>query len=281
MNGIRAIILPVLQSMPDSHLRRELLPNFAMHDLAYQAIEAAFQRLTSGPQPAPVLRRFFQSWSQTNNSAMTVAGISNRLSQIAFLGKPIKDRDALLKALASLHRIIDEDLAVTHRVLHSELYYAMATGIVGDDGWLSRTYLSPEAKAFKAWKDSQSLRENDLMIALLTTLVHEIYTHGEVEYILPRFKHWLETTLGHSARDTAQTLGWISVHCGPTEKNHFFHARDTIMHYVAAMGVRLEAYPLTTIVADYLEQKARVMAAIFADSAPKDAQQSEAVAVVA
>ncbi|WP_146151687.1 hypothetical protein [Ahniella affigens] len=246
-------------------MKSELRPNFAAHHEAFQAIEGAFQRLTSAPQSKAVLRRFFQSWSQTNNSAMTVAGISNRLSQIAFLGRPVRHRDALLKSLCSLHRIIDEDLAVTHRVLHSELYYAMATGIVGDDGWLSRQYLSKEAIAFKGWKDTQSLRDDDLMIALLTTLVHEIYTHGEVEYILPRFKHWLEVVLGHSSHDAAKTLGWISVHCGPTEKNHFFHARDTIMHYAEAVGARLESYSLAAIVAAYLQKKAAVMSAIFAD----------------
>lgn len=263
MSGIRAIILPVLAGMPESHLRNELLPAFSGHADCYATIEQGFQRLTQGQHGAEVLRRFFQSWSQTNNSAMTVAGISNRLSQIVYLGKPLSKMEALLRALTSLHRIIDEDLAVTHRTLHSELFYTMATGIVGDDEWLRRHYLLREATDFKAWKDAQSLRGSDLMIALLTTLVHEIYTHGEVEYILPLFKRWLQQDLGHSARDAAHTLAWISVHCGPTEKNHFFHARDSILHYAEAMAVDLRDYRLGDIVSTYLQKKANVLRALF------------------
>ena len=116
------------------------------------------------------------SWSKTNHGAMAVAGIGNRLSLLAREGRDEIDDEALLRAIVSLDRIVDEDLAVTHRILHSQLFYEMATGIVGDDLWLSHRHNRPEAKAFKAWKDANSLREDDLFTALLTTLVHEIYT---------------------------------------------------------------------------------------------------------
>lgn len=263
MSALHDIILPVLESMPASHLRQELIRGFRGQSQRFATIEGAFVRLTAGRHDPEVLRDFFHSWSQTNNSAMTVAGIGNRLSLLAREGRDDVDDDALLRVIVSLDRIVDEDLAVTHRILHSQLFYEMATGIVGDDLWLSHRHNRPEAKAFKAWKDANSLREDDLFTALLTTLVHEIYTHGEVEFILPLFRRWLSEDLGFGERDCTRTLAWISVHCGPTEKNHFFHARDAIGHYVAATGVRVEDYPLAEIVAAYLQRKAAVMAALF------------------
>jgi len=46
----------------------------------------------------------------------------------------------------------------------------MATNICGDDGWLLRQYLDQSARAFKYWKDQNSLRNKDLLIGLLTTV---------------------------------------------------------------------------------------------------------------
>ena len=263
MSALRDIVMPVLEGMPASHLQQELIRGFSGQSHRFATIEHAFRRLTAGRHDPDTLRDFFHSWSQTNNSAMTVAGIGNRLSLLAREGRDGIDDDALLRAIVSLDRIVDEDLAVTHRILHSQLFYEMATGIVGDDLWLSHRHNRPEAKAFKAWKDANSLREDDLFTALLTTLVHEIYTHGEVEFILPLFRRWLREDLGFDERDCTRTLAWISVHCGPTEKNHFFHARDAIGHYVAATGVRVEDYPLADIVGAYLQRKAAVMDALF------------------
>lgn len=209
-----------------------------------------------------MLRTFFQSWSQTNNSAMTVAGIGNRLTLLVHRGADIADPAALLQSLTSLNRIVDEDLAVTHKVLHSEIFYRMATGIAGDDAWLQRRWLDGAAKEFKAWKDHASLRNPDIMVALLTTLTHEIYTHGEVEFILPLFMRWLTRDLGVEEAEAKRTLAWISVHCGPTEKDHFFHALRAVGHYAKAMDVAIEDYAMEPIVAAYLDRKAAVIEAV-------------------
>lgn len=263
MNDLRDIVMPVLDALPVSHMQQELIRGFSAQPQRLATIEGAFRRLTSGHHAPDALRDFFHSWSQTNNSAVTVAGIGNRLSLLAREGHGVKDEAALLRTIVSLDRILDEDLAVTHRILHSQLFYEMATTIVGDDLWLSHRHNRPEAKAFKAWKDANSLREDDLFMALLTTLVHEIYTHGEVEFILPLFRRWLREDLGFDDRECTRTLAWISVHCGPTEKNHFFHARDAIGHYIAATGVRIEEYPIADIVVAYLQRKAAAMEALF------------------
>jgi hypothetical protein len=266
MNGFESIIGPVLERMPSSHLKLELINGFTAHGHSFLAIENGFRQLAEGHHAHETLRSFFHSWSQTNNSAMTVVGIGNRMTLMVREGVAIVDMSAMLSALVSLDRIVDEDLAVTNRTLHSQLFYEMATGIIGDDTWLSHRYNHPEAQAFKAWKDANSLREDDLMIALLTTLVHEIYTHGEVEFILPLFQSWLLKQMDFSERQCAQTLAWISVHCGPTEKNHFFHALDAVGHYAVAMGLRVEDYGLDEILGTYLRRKASLLEALFLDS---------------
>ena len=98
----------------------------------------------------------------------------------------------LVDTLVSLHRIADEDLGVGNGLLHADLFYSMATTLCGDDAWQSKRYLTPEAAAFKQWKDRCALVDDDLVVGLLTTVVHEIYTHGEVEFLWPLFDGWLD-----------------------------------------------------------------------------------------
>lgn len=257
--SLQEIILPVLQSVSGSHIKGELVRCFSRHSDHFYTIEEGFRALTRQQQDPETLSAFFHSWAQTNNSAVTVSGIGNRLTLMLHRGQPVGDERALLRALTSLDRIIDEDLAVTHRVLHSDMFYHMATDIVGDDRWLSRRYLHPAAKAFKDWKDHHSLRDRDPMIALLTTLTHEIYTHGEVEFILPLFRRWLAQEYGFTDAAIHRTLTWISVHTGPTERDHFFHALNALEHLAEAMDVAIADYSLDDIVATYLARKAAVL----------------------
>ncbi|MDE1145813.1 MAG: hypothetical protein PW843_04230 [Azospirillaceae bacterium] len=263
METLAGNILPVLRSMPDGPFRGPLLQGFANHPAEFAVIENGFRSLTSRVQDAETLRRFFASWGQTNNSAMTVAGISNRLTLKLHRGEPVLDEQALLRTLVSLHRIIDEDLAVTHKILHSKMYFTMATAITGDDAWLRTGYIDRTAADFKTWKDHMSLREPDIALGLLTTLAHEIYTHGEVEFILPLFKQWLIEHYHYTEDDTARPLRWIAVHCGGTEKNHFFHAVNALEHYARAVQVDWAAYDLAGIVGQYLQKKAAVLRTLF------------------
>ena len=262
MESLLSIIIPVIENMEESHLKNQLLKYLPEQAAGFATIEKSFDQLTSRKQDKEMLQHFFHSWSQTNNSAMTVAGISNRLTMLVHKKQPIADEMELLRSITSLNRIVDEDLAVVGRVLHSQLFYTMATNICTDDNWMSRNYLHESAYDFKTWKDHNSLREKDIMIGLLTTLVHEIYTHGEVEFILPKFKKWLEADYEFSEMDSGRTLSWIIVHCGPTEKNHFFFAVNSIFHYAKAMNVDLENYDLKNIISTYLEKKALVMQSV-------------------
>jgi len=259
---MKTIIGPVLQGIPDSYLKTQLLENFSKIDENFNTIEKSFKLLTSRPHDREKLNVFFHSWSMTNNSAMTVAGLSNRISLLVHKKKEIKDEALLFRSLTSLNRIVDEDLGVVGGVMHKDIYYSMATHFCKGDDWMLMRYLTPEAKEFKRWKDANSLRERDIVIGLLTTVVHEIYTHGEVEYILPLFEKWLEETEGITGKDAKAILAWIIVHTGPTEKNHFYHAVHAVEQYTQAMGIRLEDYDLEEIISTYMELKASTMHSI-------------------
>jgi len=257
---IHSIILPVLNGMEDSFLQRALVRGFSNVDDSFTTIENSFKLLTSTSYESEAFNHFFHSWSMTNNSAMTVSGLSNRVSFLMHKDKPIEDVPLLFKSLASLNRITDEDLGADGGILHKELFYRMATHFCKGDTWLSKKYLSQSAKDFKAWKDYNSLKHKDIVIGLLTTLSHEIYTHGEVEFILPLFEEWLQKNDPDIARkDARQVLSWIVVHTGPTEKNHFFHAFHSVHQFTQAMGIDLESYDLEDIIATYMEKKALVM----------------------
>lgn len=262
MDHLTSGILPVLQAMPDVPVKAPLLNAFSTVKNDFAAIEQAFRSLTSREQEPAFLRRFFASWSQTNNSAMTTSGLSNRLTLLLHRGEPVRDRLELLNTLVSLHRITDEDLAVTHRILHSQMFHEMATGIIGDDAWLQTQYIDPVAIDFKKWKDQMALRESDLAVGLITTLVHEIYTHGEVEFILPLFTRWLNDEYHFSEAEANRTLRWIKVHCGGTEKNHFDHAVAALAHYANAFGLDWSQYDVEGIVRTYTQKKAAVLVAV-------------------
>ncbi|MBL4604419.1 MAG: hypothetical protein JKY02_01770 [Flavobacteriaceae bacterium] len=259
MQNLISIITPVIEQMKDNHIKKQLLSHFPKQTEQFAMIESSFTALTATKQQTTTMYSFFHSWSQTNNSAVTVAGLSNRMTMLIHKNKPVINEHDLFKAVASLNRIIDEDLAVVGRILHSKLFYTMATNISGGDAWLSKKYLCNEANEFKDWKDRNSLRNKDIMIGLLTTLVHEIYTHGEVEFILPKFDKWLRNDSDLTEQEIQESLAWIEVHCGPTEKDHFFHAVNSVASYARAQNIDITTYDLEEIITDYLRYKSALM----------------------
>src|SRR5215469_17706150 len=78
-----SIVLPVLNDMQSGALQRALIEAFSEEEQSLTSVEQCFADLTARRQDAKALRYFFQSWSQTNNSAASVAGLSNRMSLAA------------------------------------------------------------------------------------------------------------------------------------------------------------------------------------------------------
>jgi len=253
------IVEPVLNDMPASVLKHALFEAFWSEEGALVDIENAFEKLTSRRHEPAVLRKFFASWSKTNNSATSVSGLANRITLLARSEQGSEAAEGLYRACGSLQRITDEDLGALGNTLHSDLFYNMATPICGDDQWLLKENCLPSAQAFKDWTDFRRLRDRDLLQGLLTTLIHEVYTHGEVEFIHPLYKQWFVRDMGVPTEKARTTVAWVTVHTGGTESNHFAHAVAAVNEFVEAMQVRVDLQTAREIFAEYLQRKARVM----------------------
>ena len=169
----------------NNYLYQILLWAFQEKQDSLHKIEQTFNQLTSKYQNSNSLKYFFQSWLKTNNSAISVCGLASRITLFA-QNQQIKKQLSLLEVCTNLQRITDEDLGAGGGPLHSDLYYKMATRICGDDLWMSKIFCLQSAYKFKKWADQQRLREK-LINGLLITLIHEIYTHAELEYIYPLY----------------------------------------------------------------------------------------------
>lgn len=254
-----SVIEPVLEDMPAGVLHQALVDAFRSQEIELLAIEHAFQSLTSRHHGARSLRVFFASWSKTNNSAASVSGLASRITLLAQSEKHSEAANRLYRVCASLQRITDEDLGALGNTLHSELFYNMATPICGDDQWMLKENCLPSAQAFKDWTDARRLRDRDVLQGLLTTLVHEVYTHGEVEFIHPLFTQWFERDMDVPASKVRSTVAWVTVHTGGTESNHFMHAVAAVEAFVEAMGIAVVPSAAREVFVEYLQRKARVM----------------------
>jgi hypothetical protein len=253
------IVEPVLCEMPGGPLQEALISGFEQEEDALRTIEEAFVLLTSRRHDREHLKRFFQSWSQTNNSATCVAGLGCRVTLPV---RELPDETTQLsyyRVLDSLQRITDEDFGSRGETLHAELYHRMATTICGDDSWLSKRYCSPAAQDFRGLMLRQRLRDRNVVHGLLHTLVHEVYTHGEVELIHPMFQAWLPTHLDIPAAAARKVIAWITVHTAGTETNHFRHATDAVTTYCRTAGVAVDSAVATDLFRTYLRAKAAVM----------------------
>jgi len=89
--------------------------------------------------------------------------------------------------------------------------------------------------------------------------VHEVYTHGEVEYIHPLYTRWFERDMGVPPEQVRKTVAWVTVHTGGTESNHFAHAVEAVEAFVKAMGIAVDRTTAREVFAQYLQRKAEVM----------------------
>ncbi|HMJ13132.1 MAG TPA: hypothetical protein VK524_17045 [Polyangiaceae bacterium] len=242
-------------------LRNMLLESLELEQGAMRTIHDSFAAFLRSKHAPEVRRRFFSSWQRTNNSAMSVEGLANRITLEAEAVANSDPARALLmfRGGGRLNRVADEDLGVGGQVLHFELYYRMATALTdGDDVWQSREYCLASAAEFKTWLDSIRLRD-PVISGLYSLLIHEGYTHAELELIAPMFDRWATEVMGLSPRDARRVLAWISVHIGGTEKAHFAHSCASLSHYCAGSGARIDLEAASNVFRTYLRKKAQVM----------------------
>ncbi|MGC4090073.1 MAG: hypothetical protein QM756_19765 [Polyangiaceae bacterium] len=246
-------------------LKEVLLDSLDAERESILAVAHGFSSFLRGAQPLEGRRRFFSSWQKTNNSAMSVEGLANRMTaegeEKVNQGRN-DDALQLFRAAGRLNRVADEDLGVGGQTLHFELYYRMATEFAGrDDAWQSRQYCLQQAADFKTWLDSTRLR-SPVIVGLYSLLVHEGYTHAELEMIAQPFQSWAVQSMGLGEREARRFLAWISVHNGGTEKAHFAHSCASLSHYLAGSGAKVDLKAAEDIFRTYFRMKGAVMAAL-------------------
>jgi hypothetical protein len=244
-------------------LREVLMDSLYAEKESIGAIARSFDGFLAGRQAPDVRRRFFASWQKTNNSAMSVEGLANRMTAEGE-AKVVKGETekglSIFRAAGRLNRVADEDLGVGGQTLHFELYYRMATEFAGhDDQWQSRQYCLAAAAEFKSWLDSTRLRM-PVIVGLYSLLVHEGYTHAELEMIAKPFYDFATREMGLSDRDAKRNLAWISVHNGGTEKAHFAHSCMSLTHYLEGSGAQIDLQMASDIFRKYFRMKGAVMA---------------------
>jgi len=242
-------------------LRGVLLDSLRSESESVRAISESFVHFLRAKHPVEVRRKFFASWQRTNNSAMSVEGLANRITKQA---EETSNADAgralsMFRSAGRLNRVADEDLGVGGQLQHFELYYRMATEFTDhDDLWQSRQYCLNSAKEFKSWLDLSRLRD-PITTGLFSLLVHEGYTHAELEMIAPLFGTWAADVMGLSPKEARKVLAWITVHNGGTEKSHFAHSCAALSHYCEGSGSEVDLAVAGEIFRSYLQRKAAVM----------------------
>ena len=243
-------------------LREVLMESVYAERDSLDAIRSSFVTFTGRAHDLDKRRRFFASWQRTNNSAMSVEGLANRMTAEGEKSFSKLDSDKVLsifRAAGRLNRVTDEDLGVGGQVHHFELYYRMASGFCDqDDAWQSRAFCTQLAAEFKTWLDAARLRD-PVMTGLYSMLVHEGYTHAELEMIAPLFDSCATEIFGLSAKETKKQLAWITVHNGGTEKRHFAHSCLSLEHYTSATGANIDLVAAGVTFRDYFRRKGAVM----------------------
>ena len=249
-------------------LRTVLLESLDAQHAAVEAIGDSFAMFTAKKYPLQKRQQFFASWQRTNNSAMSVEGLANRMTHNAesvvthIAGAATSTALHLFRSAGRLNRVTDEDLGVGGQILHFELYYRMATALCdGEDGWQSRRACLTAAADFKCWLDDLRLKE-PIMLGLFSMLIHEGYTHAELEFLEPLFTRWVTEVMGFETSEMRRTLAWIYVHNGGTEKQHFVHASAAFEHYRVAKKVSVDLTQARELFDTYLQRKGKVMSEI-------------------
>ena len=243
-------------------LRQVLLESLDAEHASMRMIAEGFAGFLECCQPLEIRRHFFCSYQRTNNSAMSVEGLANRMTAEAeqkVNSDPAKSL-ALFRAAGRMNRVADEDLGVGGQTLHFELFYRMATEFCGrDDQWQCRQYCLPAAAEFKSWLDSMRLR-SPILVGLYSLLVHEGYTHAELGTIETPFRRWAMHDLGLPEHDARRVLAWITVHNGGTEKNHFAHSCASLAHYLEGSDEAVDLEVARETFRKYFWLKGTVMA---------------------
>lgn len=230
---ILEIVEPAIQQLPDSSLRQALLESYIRESASLAKVEDCFQILMARKWSPEVLVRFFHGWGDLRQTAASVSGLVCRLLRLASEEKDTEKQRLYFLAGAATSGINYEDFGLDGGTLHAELFYRFITAVCGDDRWQSRQYRFPESYELREWVYHQRLME-DIQDGLMTTVITELYNHGEFNMIAPILPGWLEETLGISSDRAAHDFQYIFAHAEEVESGHFNHGIVALQYYCKA-----------------------------------------------
>jgi hypothetical protein len=133
-------------------------------------------------------------------------------------------------------------------------------------------YAVPAARSFSQWVGEKRPRAPDLMEAIEMMIMAELFNTAEYNIMTPMWKGWLGTAKGLSKRDINKAASFLSVHCGPVEARHFFHATSALELHAQSIGAALEYDRIRSLSADYVARACNHLAIMMIGTLGMDLQ---------
>jgi hypothetical protein len=214
--------------------------------------------ITSRDHGQTELLRFFCTWRSPDGAAHAVSSIIIRLLREARKKKVAAAKEKLLEAAWHCGEIIVEDVGLGEmhgHPHHSKLYAQLATVACGSDAWRRQDeYAVPASRKFSEWVGEKRPRAPDLMEAIEMMIMTELFNTAEYNIMTPMWKGWLSTSKGLAKHDANKAAAFLTVHCGPVEARHFFHATSALELYAESIGAALEYDRIRDLSTDYVSR---------------------------
>lgn len=247
-----------LTDVQDKQLASALKKGFEVHAGLLEGYLETYQRITSRPWSQSSLCTFFCGWRSPDGAAHAVSSIIVRLLQESQTLEDPEARLLLLDAARHCGEIIVEDIGLGEmhgHPHHSKLYARMATAICGSDDWrLQDRYLNPVTKEFSAWVGSKRPLAPQLVEAIEMMALTELFNTGEYNVMTPLWKGWLKDVQGQEPGEVHRIASFLSVHCGPVEAKHFYHATSALERYCRATGQALDYTRIEALSCEYVKR---------------------------
>jgi hypothetical protein len=217
-----------------------------------------YAAITNRQHDVAELQRFFCHWRSPDGAAHAVSSIIIRLLRAANeIDEPV-GKDKLRQAAWHCGEIIVEDVGLGEmqgHPHHSKLYYRFATTACESEAWRMQDENNiPAARAFSQWVGDKRPKAADLMEAIEMMIMTELFNTAEYNIMTPMWKNWLVEHKGLSKREANIAASFLSVHCGPVEAKHFFHATSALELYAQATGNALDYVRIRSLSQEYVRR---------------------------
>ena len=247
-----------LDAVGNAQLVDSLRSGFEAHPQDLTHYIDSYAAITKRHHEPADLRRFFCHWRSPDGAAHAVSSIIIRLLRAAEEVEGVKGRECLRQAAGHCGEIIVEDVGLGEmegHPHHSKLYARFATTACGSEEWrMQDAYGVPAARAFSQWVGEKRPKAPDLMEAIEMMIMTELFNTAEYNIMTPMWKTWLVENKGFDKRDASIAATFLSVHCGPVEAKHFFHATSALQLYAEGTGRSIDYDRIRALSGEYVQR---------------------------